>query len=153
MTLLTRLVLGYAFVAVAGTPVSAQECRGTVTEKEAQAAEDARYAAQMNGDYAALEKLLGNDLVYTHSSAVVDDKAKYIETQRSGAVRYKSMKRSDVKVRTYGCVAILTGRGDFVVTQKGQDSNVALRFHAIWAKRGSGLQFVSWQATRLAAAP
>ena len=149
MKLLSHLVLGCAFALVAAAPGRAQECRGSITAKEAEAAEDARYAAQMNKDFAALEKMLGNDLVYTHSSAVVDDKAKYIESMRSGAVHYKVMKRSAVAVRTYGCVAILTGRGDFVVTQKGQDSNIALRFHAIWAKRASGLQFVSWQATRV----
>jgi hypothetical protein len=79
----------------------------------------------------------------------VGNKARYIESMRSGAVKYRSMKRSDVMVRTYGCVAILTGRADFVVSNKGQDSTVALRFHTIWVKRDGGLQFISWQATRL----
>jgi len=59
------------------------------------------------------------------------------------------MKRSDTTTRTYGCVAILTGRADFQTTTKGQDSTVALRFHAIWVKRPAGLQFISWQSTRL----
>jgi hypothetical protein len=145
MKALIGLVLGY--VLVIGT-ADAEECRGSVTEAEAVAAEDSRYAAQMGGNFAALEKLIGDDLVYTHSSAAVDNKKTYIESMRSGAVKYNSMKRSDVTVRTYGCVAILTGRADFVVSNKGQNSNVVLRFHAIWAKRDQGLQFVSWQATR-----
>jgi hypothetical protein len=34
------------------------------------------------------------------------------------------------------------------VTVKGQDLSVELRFHSVWAKRGSSVQFVSWQATR-----
>ena len=128
-----------------------QECRGSVTEAEAVAAEDARYAAQMAGDVAALEKLLADDLVYTHSNAAVDDKKAFIEAIRSGVTKYRTMKRSDMKTRTYGCIAILTGRADFQTTTKGQDSTVALRFHAIWAKRPSGLQFISWQSTRLPA--
>jgi hypothetical protein len=142
------LVLGYALVL--GT-AGAEECRGSITAAELTAAEDARYAAQMSGDVAALEKLIGDDLVYTHSSAAVDNKKAFIESQRSGAVKYRSMKRSDTTPRIYGCIGILTGRADFEVSNKGLDSAVALRFHAIWAKRAAGLQFISWQSTRLTA--
>jgi len=34
-----------------------------------------------------------------------------------------------------------------LVTAGGQDRTVPLRFTAIWAKRPSGLEFVSWQST------
>ena len=112
-------------------------------------AEDTRYAAQTGDDFAALGRMIGEDLVYIHSSAIVDNKATYIESQRSGTVKYRSMKRSDVKVRTYGCLAIITGLGNFDVTVKGQDISVELRFHSIWAKRAAGVQFVSWNATRM----
>jgi hypothetical protein len=61
------------------------------------------------------------------------------------------MKRSDVTTRTFGCIASLTGRADFIVSNKGQESPSNLRFTAIWAKRDGGLQFVSWQSTRLTA--
>src|SRR5262249_46097538 len=113
--------------------------------------EDARYAAQTGRDFAALERLLGDELVYIHSSAVVDDKASYIETQRAGTVIYRTMKRSDVTVRTYGCVAIITGLGNFDETNNGQDIAVELRFHSVWAKRAAGVQFISWEATRVPA--
>jgi hypothetical protein len=113
------------------------------------AAEDARYAAQMRNDFAAMEKLFGDDLVYSHSNAAVDNKKTYIESMRSGTVKYRVMKRSDVNVRTYGCVAVLTGKADFETTNQGQDSSVELRFHTLWVKRGDALQFVSWQSTRV----
>src|SRR5687767_6936091 len=104
MKVLIGLVLGYALLI--GT-ARAEECRGSVTEAEATAAEDARYAAQMSGNYADLEKLLGDDLVYTHSSAAVDTKKAFIESVRSGAVKYRSMKRSGTSTRIYGCMAII----------------------------------------------
>ena len=44
----------------------------------------ARYTAQTANDFAAMEKLFGNDLTYNHSSATSDDKAKYIDGMRSG---------------------------------------------------------------------
>ena len=143
------LLFGTAILgAVLAGPVMAGDCGGPVTEDEALAAEDARYAAQTGDDFGSLQKLIGNDLVYIHSSAVVDTKASYIDTQKAGTVKYRVMRRSDVKVRTYGCVAIITGLGNFDVTVKGQDMAVEIRFHSVWAKRDNGLEFISWEATR-----
>ena len=142
----------FSLFAIAGLlcagAAAAEECSGTITADEALAAEQARYAAQTSNDFAAMERLFGNDLHYNHSSNLVDTKASYIESMRSGDVRYRIMKQSDTKVRTYGCVAIITGVGDYEVTVKGKDMAVQIRFHAIWAKRPAGAQFISWQATR-----
>ncbi len=119
-----------------------------VTADEALVAEEARYAAQVGDDYIALEQLFAEDLVYIHSSALVDSKQSYIDSLRSGAVKYVTMRRSDVKVRTLGCVAAITGLGNFDVKLNGKDLSVEVRFHSLWAKRDGRLQFVSWQATR-----
>jgi len=144
------LLFAYALLGIGAAGMArAEECGGQVTADEAQAAEDARYKAQTSNDFAAMERLFGNDLVYIHSSSVVDNKATYIDSMRSGTVRYRIMRRSGVKVRTYGCVAILTGDANFDVTVKGKDLSVELRFHTVWVKRGAELQFVSWQATRV----
>jgi hypothetical protein len=123
----------------------------TITEAEALQAEQARYTAQLGNDFKAMERLFGDDLVYIHSSTTVDTKASFIESMRSGAVKYRNMTRGEVKVRVYGSVAIITGNGTFEVTARGQDMRLDLLFHAVWAKRAEGVQFVSWQATRLPA--
>jgi ketosteroid isomerase-like protein len=120
----------------------------TITEAEALQAEEARYAAQLGNDFAAMERLFGDDLVYVHSSTTLDTKASFIDSMRSGAVKYRKMTRGEVKVRTYGAVAILTGTGTFEVTARGQELNLNLLFTAVWVKRAPGPQFVSWQATR-----
>ena len=120
-----------------------------VTEAQVLAAEDARYAAQTRLDYTALERLLADDLVYIHSSAVVDNKQSYIDSMRNGSVRYLAMKCSEVQVRTFGCLAVMTGVGYFDVQIKDKLLNVELRFHSLWINREGRLQFVSWQSTRL----
>ena len=149
LKLLFRTLWGFAVLGImSGGVARAEDCSGTVTADEASRAEDARYAAQTGDDFAALERLIGDDLVYIHSSALVDTKASYIESQRNGTVKYKTMRRSDVTIRTYGCMALITGLGNFDVRVKGQDISVEIRFHSIWAKRASGVQFVSWEATR-----
>src|SRR5207244_5199058 len=140
-------VLGMLGLVAAGV-ASAEDCAGTITSDEALKAEHARYAAQTSNDFAAMDKLFGNDLTYNHSSAASDDKANYIDAMRSGRTKYRKMTpNGDLKTRTYGCLAIITGTAVYEVTSGGQDRTVPLRFTAIWAKRPSGLEFVSWQST------
>jgi hypothetical protein len=149
-TTLNGLLVALAVLGTMGNGIArAEECSGSIDEAEVLAAEDARYLAQTRDDFSAMEKLLGADLVYTHSTALVDGKASYIESLRSGNVKYRSMSRSDAKVRIYGCLGALTGTANFDVTVKGQEIAVELRFMSLWAKRASGLQFVGWQATRV----
>ena len=151
-TLLRSLTLSVILgVVVAGTAF-AEDCSGTITADEAVRAEDARYAAQTANDVAAMENLFGPELVYSHSSAAVDNKATYIDSMKSGRIKYRTMKRSDVTVRTYGCLAVISGTAEFGVTFGGQDRTVPLRFQSIWAKRPDGaIQFVSGQATGIPA--
>jgi hypothetical protein len=139
---------------VAAGVAFAEECSGTITTDEAMKAETARYAAQTANDFAAMEKMFGNDLTYNHSSAATDDKARYIDAMRSGRTKYRKMTpNADVKTRTYGCLGIITGTAVYEVTSSGQDRTVPLRFTAIWAKRPSGIEFVSWQSTGIPPRP
>lgn len=147
-----RNMLGFLRTQMVPADAASNEaCSGTLSAEEALKAEEARYAAQLGNDFAAMERLFADELVYIHSSTTVDTKASFIESMRSGAVRYRKMTRGDLKVRTYGCIAIISGRGSFEVTARGQDLKLELLFHAVWAKRAAGTQFVSWQATRLPA--
>jgi Domain of unknown function (DUF4440) len=147
-----RLLRSLALTALLGLVVvgvaSAGNCTGDITVDEAMKAETARYAAQTSNDFEAMDKLFGNDLTYNHSSAATDTKASYIDSMRSGRVKYRKMTpNGDLQTRTYGCLAIITGTAVYEVTAGGQDRTVPLRFTAIWAKRPSGVEFVSWQST------
>ena len=126
---------------------------GRLTAEAVLAAEDARYAAQMHNDFAAMDRLFGDDLVYFHSGTNVDDKRSFIESMRSGAVRYRRMSPVERQVRVYGEVGVITGRTVFDITVQGQDLTFELLHHSLWVWRPAGLQFVSWQATRLPSQP
>jgi ketosteroid isomerase-like protein len=146
---LVGVLTGFGILAVFAMGIaSAEECSGMISAAEAVKAEDARYAAQTANDFAAMEKLFGSELVYQHSSAAVDNKTTYIGAMKSGKSRYRTMKRNDESVRTFGCLAIMSGTAEYGVGNPGQERTVPLRFTAIWAKRPDGtVQFVSWQAT------
>jgi Domain of unknown function (DUF4440) len=149
-TLTLALLLGLTVVGVA----AAQTCSGTITAEAAMKAEQARYAAQTTNDFGAMDRLFGDDLTYNHSSAATDSKATYIDSMRSGRVKYRKMTpNGDVATRTYGCIAIITGTAVYEVTAGGQDRTVPLRFTAIWASRPAGPQFVSWQSTGIPPKP
>ena len=94
--------------------------------------------------------MFGEDLLYIRSlDGAVANKRALVESMRSGAVKYLAMRRSDATVRTYGCLAAITGFFELELTVNGQPLAEQVRFHSLWAKRSQGMQFVSWQSTRV----
>jgi ketosteroid isomerase-like protein len=114
-----------------------------------------RFKAQETNDFAALERLLADDLVYTHSSGAVDTKTAYIDSLRSGKSRYLRITPEDLKVRTVGDLVLIHGRGQFVLEamvngQKGENP-LHLSFLDIWQKKNGKWQMIAWQSTRIVA--
>ena len=116
-------------------------------------AEDAFVAAVKARDAAALDKLLAADLVYTHSSGVVDDKAAYLAKMKSGEQIYTGIEYSNKKVRLFGRAAVLTATVRMTGSTKGVPFDNKLLVTRVWARsggRGSGdWQLVAHQTTRL----
>ena len=120
-------------------------------EQEILALEEKRCAAMTANDIAGLEKLFHDELIYTHSSAVVDTRASYLEALKSGHTRYHSVQRSDEKVRVCGDSALVTGRAIMDVTVRGEKKHLDTRFLDVWTKTPQGWKFVAWQSTKLPA--
>lgn len=113
------------------------------------AAELARFKAQIAGDAKALDALLGDDLVYTHSNAMVDTKASYVESMRSGALKYQTIEPREMKVRVFGTTAVITAAAHITAVSNGQPVDNQLRYTDVWVLRDGRWQMVSWQSTRL----
>jgi len=117
------------------------------SEKEILSLEEKRYAAMTGGDFGALEALLHDQLLYTHSSGVTDTKASWLESLKSGKTRYKSAKITDQKVRMLGDMALVTGEGHVEAEINGQPRTIRLIFLNAWTKTPKGWKFVAWQST------
>ena len=117
------------------------------SEKEILALEDRRYAAMTSGDLGSLEELLHDQLLYTHSSGMMDTKASWLLAMKSGKTRYKSVRCSDQQVRILGDVALVTGKGHIEAEINGQPRTLRLMFLNAWAKTPQGWKFVAWQST------
>jgi ketosteroid isomerase-like protein len=120
-------------------------------EQDILALEERRCAAMSKNDIAALEGMFHDDLIYTHSSAVVDTRASYLEALKSGHTRYHSVQRSEEKVRVCGDTALVTGRAIIDVTVKGEKKHLDTRFLDVWTKTPQGWKFIAWQSTKLPA--
>ena len=107
--------------------------------------ENKRVEAMIKGDVQALEKILADDLIYTHTTARIDTKSSFIEAISSGRSNYRSVERKDVNVRQFGDSAVVTGHAKFHV---GENTFEA-RFIDVYAKRDGAWQMVAWQSTRL----
>ena len=109
--------------------------------------EERRCAAMTGSDLATLENLLADTLTYTHSSAVVDDKTSYIESIRSGRVKYLKVERFDTHSQVYGDTVITTGRARIDVQVGGVERHLNMRYANVWIKTPKGWQFALWQST------
>jgi ketosteroid isomerase-like protein len=118
-------------------------------EKEILALEDVRFKAMVSADVKLLEGLMHDDLIYTHSSAVVDTKASYLESLRGGKTRYKSQKRFEERVRLCGDCALVTGRAEMEAEVNGVHKVLRLRYLDVWTKTPQGWKFIAWQSTSL----
>ncbi len=116
-------------------------------EQEILALESQRFAAMTSGDFAALEKLAHEQLVYTHSNALVDTKASWLESMRSGKVRYRSVAPGGQQVRAFGDTALVTGEAAIEAEVGGQARSLRLLYLVAWTRTPQGWKFVAWQAT------
>jgi ketosteroid isomerase-like protein len=113
------------------------------SDKEILALEDTRYAAMCDGDLAALETMLHDELLYTHSSGLTDTKATWLASLRSGKTKYKSAACSDRKVRLVGDTALVTGRAAIEAEINGQPRSLRLVFLNAWTKTPKGWKFIA----------
>ena len=113
------------------------------------ALDEERFDAQVAGDKARLEELLAEELHYTHSNALVDTKASYIDSIISGRVRYQQIESSGQNAAVFGDTAVCTGSATLHVTAGGHDRNLNLRYTDVWVRRSGAWQMVAWQSTLL----
>lgn len=109
----------------------------------------ARMEAMGQKDMAALDRLIADDLVYTHSTARLDTKKSLLAAMESGATVYTSVVPSGVEVRDLGDSVVLTGTARISVVAQGRPNSFAVRFTDVWARKGGQWQMVAWQSTRL----
>ena len=82
-----------------------------------------RMTAMAEKDIAALNRLLADDLIYTHSSARMDTKKSLIGAMESGATVYTGVEPSEVVAQDLGDAVVLTGVAAISVNSGGKPNS------------------------------
>jgi len=145
------LVMALALAAL-GNAQTSSAGRG---EQQVLQAEKDRFAAMQKVDEAALNRLLSDDLTYVHTSALLQTKKEFIDSLKSGAIKYVSMtpSESDWKVRIIGNVALVNGAAAVHVVDHGKDLHFKLRYTTVHTNRSGSWQLLAWEATRFPETP
>ncbi len=109
------------------------------------AAEKAWTEAAIKRDRSALDKLMADDLSYTHSSAKTQTKKEFLDDATGGGTTYKSIEFSDTHMRQYGTTVVVTHNAVITSVPTGTSH---LYITEVWAKTSGGWQMVSRQATK-----
>jgi ketosteroid isomerase-like protein len=115
-----------------------------VAPAEILVADKRRYEAMIARDVNALERLLADELLYTHSTGNTDTKQQYLETIRSGYVEYRSSQVDDLVFRQHGDVGMLMGRARIEATIGGIGRVLENRFFASWVKDDRQWKLLAW---------
>lgn len=111
-----------------------------------------RVRATLGKDRAALEQLIGDDLLYVHSSGVPEHKSLYLERVTNGHYDYKGLDYSRREFRVLGDTVLVDGDLNISLLLKGTPRAIVSRFLQVWTRRDGRWQMVSWQSTLMPAA-
>ena len=121
------------------------------TRKTIHELENRRYRAMCEADVAALDELLADTLVYTHSTAAADSKASYIAGVRAKIWNYRKIERPIEDIQVHGECAVVTGHVRIDIVVGGVAKVMNSRFTNVWVKGAKGWQMTAWQSTPMPA--
>jgi ketosteroid isomerase-like protein len=138
-------VSAVAFAQAGSATASSPDTKAVMATLEAMA------KATIDKDVATLGKIYGDDLTYSHSSALTETKAEVLKNIQGPNVA-EFMKFSDTKIRVYGDVALAKGVVDFRNGAPGKmlDNNLNILWVMVRRAQGPhGWQIVARQTTRI----
>ncbi len=137
---LTVALIAAAMIGGAAEPTAA--VKASVTKAEGEWKD-----AVLRADSSALEKLMAEDLSYTHSSGKTQTKQQFIDEATGGALHYKAIDFADTKMRQYGSDAVvITHKATITTTETGTSH---LYLTEVWAKVEGRWQLATRHALKL----
>ena len=119
----------------------------TIQAIDLKSLEDERCRAMTSADMAALDRLMSDKLIWTHSSGHVDNKQALLAKIESGATQYLTMRREDEKFVISADAAVASGIVSQEVRLGGVEHSLRSRYTNVWFREGDAWRFVAWQST------
>ncbi len=121
-----------------------------MNDPEIEDMERRRYQAMKEGNVEALRDLLDDHLIYTHSNALMDDKASYLAKIEAGVFRYESISIEEQSSFILSSIALLRGRMKASGILNGTPVTLDNRFLAVVRKTDGRWRLLSYQPTPVA---
>jgi uncharacterized protein (TIGR02246 family) len=120
---------------------------GTQAEEEVRRANEEFNDAIRRNDADARARFYADDFVLVRYDGSLSDKAKQLESVRSGLLHYSDLKVEDVVPRVFGDAAVVIDRRKQTATVGGQPRPSDVRDTNVWVKHQEGWRLVSQQVT------
>jgi hypothetical protein len=119
-----------------------------LVENSIREADDARLDSLVIGDLVKLETFLGDELTFTHPDGRSDTKRSYLDSLRSGSVKFTSIERGEPVVRCRDGLGWIQRNLDLHRIKDGEALKVSLRFLGVWERQNSEWKLVAYASTR-----
>lgn len=121
----------------------------TTIEQRVLEFQSARFKAMVDEDVELLGRFLTDDLTYAHTTGITETKTEFLSTIASGRIDYIAIVPSEVVVRVYGDVAVLTGLARLRGAVGDREVDFTLRFLDVSRRVGDNWQLAAWQSVRV----
>jgi ketosteroid isomerase-like protein len=111
-----------------------------------------RSQAVLTRDIATLKEILGEDLIYVHSSATAEDRALYLSRLADGFYDYRGFEVLARQYRVYGDTVLVNADVRIDVVVNGNAKLLMSRVCQAWTRREGRWQMVTWHSTPMPAA-
>ena len=139
-TFVVALLCGFAMFCTTALAQGAAE--------ELKKIEKDRAAAVVKGDWEKLAKETADDYTFVTMNGQMTTKAQMIEGFKSGQSKLTTDEVSDMSVRIYGDVAVITGKLETKGTLGGKDVSGHAMFTRVYVKKTGHWESVALQQTR-----
>jgi ketosteroid isomerase-like protein len=119
---------------------------------EIEATDARREQAVIARDMATLNEILGEDLIYVHSSGMAEDRSLYLSRVAEGFYVYRGFEILARQYRFFGDTVLVNADIKIDVVARGNAKLLMSRVCQAWVRRDGRWQLVTWHSTLMPAA-
>lgn len=109
--------------------------------------------ASARNDIAVIRRIVGDDYIGIEAIGKIETKATWIDGIKSEAVIVEAEEPSEMKVRMYGDVAVVTGHLSIRDKRDNKVGHHEVAFTDVWVRRNGHWQLVNYQGTMMPPRP
>jgi ketosteroid isomerase-like protein len=149
IVLIAILLTTHAVQAGVAVPVPGRKNNNDI-KRQVEDLEQQWRTAQLNGDVAAMDKLLSDDYIGISLNGQVNTKTQQIQRYSSRRVSLTRLDLTEMKVKLIGDIAIVTSRAEVEGTADGSSIKGTYRYTRVYQHLPSGAwKITSFEATRI----